>query len=160
MTPTFLPLASGRLALWHRPGRRAVPRLIAAGCDRVVTLLSEREGARELGDCIAAAGLRWSWIPLPDARPPQGRRHDAACEALAAIRRALEAGESVLVHCSAGMHRTGMVGYALLRACGQAPAEALATLRRLRPHAHDGLTPPRREWAEAVVAELHRAREC
>jgi len=36
------------------------------------------------------------------------------------------------MHCSAGIHRTGMMGHAVLRLAGLDAAEAQATLRRLR----------------------------
>ena len=42
----------------------------------------------------------------------------------------LKAGESVLVHCAAGMHRTGMSCYIVLRLAGKTIDETLAGVLR------------------------------
>jgi protein-tyrosine phosphatase len=52
---------------------------------------------------------------------------------------ALETGESVLVHCSAGIHRTGMLTFALFRWLGLSEPEALAVLATIRPATREGI---------------------
>jgi hypothetical protein len=50
-------VAGGKLALTHRPRLADLERLRAGGVTHVVTLLSEREGALELGNAVTKAGL-------------------------------------------------------------------------------------------------------
>ena len=62
---------------------------------------------------------------------------DVVVEAVAAIRRALGRGDRVLVHCSAGLHRTGTVAYAVMRARVWSRDEAREGLRRMRKETAD-----------------------
>lgn len=144
-----VPPGPGRLALWHRLRTRVIPYLPRSGCDRIVTLLSESEGAQAVGDLVRGAGLDWTWIPLPSGRPPEGKRDRMVREGIRQISLALDAGESVLIHCSAGMHRTGMIAYALLRGRGVACEAALELIEAIRPHTRSGLTPERMAWGES-----------
>lgn len=143
----------GRLALWHRPKLRAIAYLPRAGCDRIATLLSEREGAREIGVAVEAAGMEWSWIPLPGGRPPLGSASRRAQEGLLQLSERLDDGKSILMHCSAGMHRTGMMAYALLRRRGLDAADALARIEEMRPLTRQALTPGHLEWGDAWAGE-------
>ena len=150
---TWVPVGAGRLALSHRPGARLVPHLAATGCDVVVTLLAEHEGAGEIGRAVEAAGLRWVWLPLRSGRPPAGKNENArVLETLPALSRLLDEGRSLLIHCSAGMHRTGMVGYVLLRWRGLAASAVLEHMERMRPHARRILVAPHLAWGDGLVA--------
>ena len=149
----WVPVGRGRLALWHRPKLRAIPYLANAGCDRIVTLLSEREGAPDIGAAVKKAGLTWSWVPLASGRPPEGHLDRTAREGVRAIVVRLEAGESVLLHCSAGIHRTGMFAYALLRCAGFGEGASLRRIAELRAHTRGGLRKAHLTWGDAMAAE-------
>ncbi|MGQ0735195.1 MAG: protein-tyrosine phosphatase family protein [Acidobacteriota bacterium] len=153
--PRFVVVRPGRFGLWHRPPRRVIPHLASAGCTRIVTLLSEREGATEIGRLAADAGLQWTWLPLASGRPPLGRQNASVPAVLDALSLALDGGETLLIHCSAGMHRTGMVAYALLRRRGMTRDEALATIGEARVSTRQALTPAMLEWGDqwALVAD-------
>ncbi len=146
-------VGSGRLALWHRPKLKAIAYLPRAGCDCLTTLLSEREGAPEIGAAVEAAGMEWSWIPLSEGRPPVGAAERRARRELLALSRRLDAGRAILLHCSAGMHRTGMMAYALLRRRGHDAADALARIEAMRPLTRQALTAAHLGWGEAWVAQ-------
>ena len=133
----WLSLGGGRMALWHRPGGKACAKLCAvANATLVVTLLSEREGAEGIGRNAIAAGLEWRWFPLDGADAEYLETEDAVetlRRAAVAVTDALRTGASVLVHCSAGIHRTGCVAYAVLRMCGFSVAQSRAALAAMRP---------------------------
>jgi hypothetical protein len=147
---TLVPVGAGTLALTHRPKKTDLPAFRARGVTHLVTLLTEREGANDLGALATAAGLTWIGCPLQgaDIAAPL----DAVAPALAAATRALAAGGAVVVHCSAGIHRTGMFGYALLRCTGLDPDAARATLRQLRPVTADGVGDERLAWGDRIAA--------
>jgi protein-tyrosine phosphatase len=63
---------------------------------------------------------------------------------------ALERGRSVLIHCAAGIHRTGMVAYGLLRWCGHSADEALTLIGQMRTHTRDGLQPKQLQWGDEI----------
>ena len=63
----------------------------------------------------------------------------------------LGADTPVHVHCAAGMHRTGVIGYTLLRLNGYTPTSALDAIEEIRPITHHALTvyyPALRGYAE------------
>jgi predicted protein tyrosine phosphatase len=141
-------LLGGRLAVDHRPRLRSLPVLKQAGTTHVLTLLSAREGAEAIGKAARAAGLAWLWLPLEDASPPAESRDPEIRAAFDEVARLLRSGASVLVHCSAGIHRTGMIAYALLRHIGQSAEQSQETLRALRPFTAVGVGSERLAWGD------------
>lgn len=144
-------VGAGAIALTHRPKVRALPALRAAGVTHLVTLLSRREGAAALGAAAQAAGLDWTWVGLPNGQQPPPELRDEIAAGLAKVAALVDAGARVVVHCSAGIHRTGMFGYALLRTCGLEPAAARETLAALRAATADGVGDQRLAWAEDLA---------
>jgi len=145
-------VGAGAAALTHRPKLKALPAMRAAGVTHLVTLLSEGEGAPIIGAAARAAGLEWIWLGLPNAQRPKSPLRDEIAAGLAALSTLIAAGAHVAVHCSAGIHRTGMFGYALLRTCGLAPEAAMETLATLRPVTAEGVGDQRLAWAEELAA--------
>jgi protein-tyrosine phosphatase len=99
---------------------------------------------------------RLTWRPLdqgqlaighkPGARPPAADRDEEIRAAFARMDVELASGGRLYVHCSAGLHRTGMFAFAYLRHRGLSPAEAVALIRELRPLTADELTEERLAW--------------
>ncbi|MBA3825538.1 MAG: tyrosine-protein phosphatase [Ktedonobacterales bacterium] len=149
----WVAVGAGRLALRGRPGKQWLDHLAATGCTRVVTLLSAREGAEALGQAIQQQGVAWTWLPLANASTPQGDAATRLITALPALSAALDRGEAIVIHCAAGIHRTGMVAYALLRWRGLAEADARATLARLRPTTANGMQARHFAWGDGLCAD-------
>lgn len=150
--PTFLSLAGGRLALGHRPKKSALVALASEGCTHVLTLMAEREGAPQVGEFSRATGLRWLWFPLDNGDPLPAARARDAHDLLDQLTSLLHAGGSVFVHCSAGIHRTGMITNALLRRLGLPQGQARAALRELRQVTAEGVGEHRLAWGDRLVA--------
>mmetsp|Transcript_5925 Transcript_5925/g.8138 ORF Transcript_5925/g.8138 Transcript_5925/m.8138 type:complete len:103 (-) Transcript_5925:226-534(-) len=73
--------------------------------------------------------------------------------------------ERALLHCAAGIHRTGVLSYTLLRFGGFSTREkAMEGIKKMRQHTYDGVKDWRIDLAEeiilpAVVVELESGRE-
>lgn len=151
----WVSVGGGRLALTHRPKLRGMSDLRAEGCVRLVTLLAPREGAERIGALAREAGLAWTWLPLANGQPPTGEEAWRAIErGLATLAAHLRQGESLALHCSAGIHRTGMIAYALLRTLGNTPEQALDAIERMRPVTRAGLTDARQRFGDAIAAQM------
>ncbi|HEX6392861.1 MAG TPA: protein-tyrosine phosphatase family protein [Acidimicrobiales bacterium] len=69
------------------------------------------------------------WRPIPDLHVPS---RDDAVELLAEVRSRLDGGQSLLMHCGAGIGRTGTIAAGVLITMGESPAHAIARLRAHR----------------------------
>mmetsp|Transcript_30723 Transcript_30723/g.57406 ORF Transcript_30723/g.57406 Transcript_30723/m.57406 type:complete len:124 (-) Transcript_30723:111-482(-) len=64
--------------------------------------------------------------------------------------------EKALLHCAAGIHRTGICTYTLLRCSGEAKTrkEAMERIKAIRLHTHDGVKDWRINLAEEILIPL------
>lgn len=146
---TLLPLLSGTLAVGHRPPLRSLRALKAAGFTHVATVLSEAEGAITIGDKAKSSGLNWIWIALGSTKNLPARRKPEVMRGLEAMRSALEHGGRIYLHCSAGIHRTGMIAAALLFHLGRTEGETRLALATLRPLTAAEMGSARLDWARS-----------
>jgi len=105
------------------------------GAGLLVTLLERHELAR-LGNLKREArrlSLAWLHHPIPDMRPPASPR--ALFPVVDRLLADLGAGRTAVVHCWAGLGRTGTVAACLLVARGRRAAQAVAQVRAVRPGA-------------------------
>lgn len=152
-------LFGGWLTISHRPKRALLPQLAEAGYSAVVTVLGVNEGADPLIGDVERAGLVSIWIPLAKAEPPS----DSSVVAMIVDRfddmyGRLSAGERVFLHCSAGIHRTGMLTYGFLRREGMEVGEALGLLNELRQVTGNGVGASRLAWGDWLASEFPASR--
>jgi hypothetical protein len=153
---TWVLVGAGRLALWHRPGRRLFDAIRDAGCSHLVTLLCEREGASQIGEAAQAAGLAWRWLPMSNSEEPIGAARTALEHGLAELSTLLDEGRSLVIHCSAGIHRTGMIAYALLRCRDHTRDQAITIIGQARAHTRDGLRERLLCWGDDIATRQVR----
>ncbi|ELR23540.1 ADPribosylation/crystallin J1, putative [Acanthamoeba castellanii str. Neff] len=126
------------------------------GITHVVTLLndqSEEKKARVVERQAKKQGAEWIWLPLQGASPPPPEDFARILAAMRQLREALAKEDTgVLVHCSAGLHRTGMIANALLRFIGHDEAGALEVLRQSREKTASGVGKHRVAWADTFLA--------
>ena len=149
----FVRVGNGRIALFHRPRKADLPNLPKIGCTHLVTLLKESEGAEHIGKLAENARLNWVWLPVPNGKYPQGEVHERLVQALPELSRLLDEGSSLLIHCSAGIHRTGILAYGLLRWRGMNRKKALSVIRRLRKETYEGMGEKRLRWGDDIAAD-------
>ena len=144
----------GTLGLVHCPGRNQagdpgrhwrrdlacdVAAIAAWRPSAVLTLIEAREfsrlGVPELARALQASGREWHHLPIPDLGTPGPEFVDAWARAKGRVLGSLGRGERVLIHCAAGLGRTGMVAARLLTELGMSPADAIRRVRAARPGA-------------------------
>ena len=140
----WMDVGGGRLTLAAAPTAARVAEFKDRGATRFVTLLMAIEPPCDVvrGAC-SALGLGWSHVPLSGGRVAGPDDAASLRRVVAEIVELLRAGERVVVHCAAGLHRTGIVGYLVLRCTGLADAAAMAGLLTMRQITHSEMTMPR-----------------
>lgn len=149
---------SGRIGLAPIPGRTGayeadLAMLLRWGAGLVLTMTTEpeleRAGASGLAADLAAAGVAWRHLPVPDfgAPPPPV---DAMWPRVSGEAHALLSHEGrVFVHCFGGCGRSGMAVLRLLVEAGEDVESALARLRIVRPCAVE--TEEQKAWAARPI---------
>jgi predicted protein tyrosine phosphatase len=155
MRPVQLPPdVPGKLWLSSMPGRfEAWPAFLAAAQRSrlaLVVCLTQRDEMCELSPEYHAAAtsgslpFRWMNVPVPNFGVPQdkaGFRREIQ-EIAAALRR----GDPVLLHCAAGMGRTGSAAACVLKALGLATQDALERVRVAGSNPQNALQSGLVEW--------------
>lgn len=153
----FVPVLNGALGFFHRPSKGGLATLKGLGCTCVVTLLSPTENPHEIGNWCKQKDLKWVWVGLQGANKKllEGNKTTWMLrKALAEVHQHLINGDWVLVHCAAGIHRTGTFSYALLRISGYSQEDAMDTIRRIRQVTFDQCGQFRFELAENIAKQL------
>ena len=109
------------------------------GATAVITLVEPKEltllKVERLGEEVLRRNMLWFNLPIVDASIPDQRFEDKWESAGKQVRALLRGGRDVLVHCRGGLGRAGMIAARLLVELGTKPAEAIASVRAVRPGA-------------------------
>jgi protein-tyrosine phosphatase len=152
----FVRVGNGQLALFHRPRNEDFTSLRELGCTHVITLLKESEGAERYSILTKAAGMEWFWLPVPDGKYPERDLHERILQAMPVLSQLLDNGKSILIHCSAGIHRTGMVAYGLLRWRGLDRKQTLRIISLTRKETAEGMMEKRMRWGDENARPVHQ----
>ncbi|HAA11749.1 MAG TPA: hypothetical protein DCE41_08655 [Cytophagales bacterium] len=142
---------AGRLALSERPKVKELPGLLAEGCDRIVTILSINDKPQGIGRAAQALGIEWNWLQVAQASQLTAAEQNHFKAMGQTVYQAILKGESVLVHCSAGLHRTGMFAYALLRTQSLRHDSAMEMLGELRRETLEAFEEKYQRIAEKMI---------
>jgi ADP-ribosyl-[dinitrogen reductase] hydrolase len=144
-----VPGVAGRLGLTHCPGRKLrmgglrwdrnleidLDAIRDWGASALLTLNEEHElsmlGVSTLGE-LARARFDWIWLPIPDGDVPDAEFDRRWTVEGARLRDRLVAGEGIVVHCLAGLGRSGTIAARLLIEFGMSPPEAIRRVREVR----------------------------
>lgn len=111
--------------------------LQAWGTHTLVSLVELEEldiyGVADLPGKALARGIRHLHLPITDMDIPDHRFDRRWTQCGPQIRALLIEGERVLLHCLAGLGRTGTVAARILVELGMTPESAIGTVRRARP---------------------------
>jgi protein-tyrosine phosphatase len=112
-----------------------------SGIDAV---LSVNDGILVDVEDLEAAGISYACVPFSQNAPPVPGDLEICLEALPRafefVHEHIEAGKTVMVHCTAGKDRTGLLmSYFLMRTTAVTVEEAITAVRRVRPIALSAL---------------------
>lgn len=132
-------------------------RIRGEGAMTLVSLVEEHEFRHARVDdfrgAVTGAGLEWCHLPIPDFGVPGSSFEEAWQEAGPGLRWRLAQGGRVVLHCYAGLGRTGLVAARLLIEFGEPPLRAIALVRTIRP----GAIQSSRQEAYLVRMRHHRS---
>jgi len=107
------------------------------GAHALVSLIESEEfssyGVESLPALTTGLGIRHLHLPIQDMGIPDEKFERAWRTDGAALREMLLGGQRIVLHCLAGMGRTGTIAARLLVELGVQPAEAIGIVRRARP---------------------------
>jgi protein-tyrosine phosphatase len=142
-------IAGGKISVGPRPRLKLLKEFKQSGISHIWTLLSEHEGATDIEKAARKNALQWVWLPLANGKPPEQTSLDEIQQCFAQCQRLLSEGAQIYLHCSAGIHRTGMIAYAFCRFLGLSRAEALHIVEQLRTVTAEGVTEHRLAWGDS-----------
>jgi protein-tyrosine phosphatase len=140
---------NGTLSLGHRPKVKILKLYKHYGISHIWTLLSEKEGALDIRQATLNSDLEWVWLPLANGKEPEIDRLKEIEICFNMCKELLNSGANIHMHCSAGIHRTGMISYAFLRHLGYSGGDALAKLREMRTITSEGVGEERLKWGDS-----------
>ena len=128
---------AARLILGPRPGKKSKLSIKERGVTNILTLLSDREQPENVRKIAREIGASWHHFAIDGGHFDTLENVDlsALFKLYDEIAQASDA-PIIYLHCSAGIHRTGFVIYALLRYRGlsaEAARAEVATLRLVTP---------------------------
>lgn len=145
-----IPGVTGKLGLVACPGVRikggalsgrrlsqAIVKDVAAmvewGASGVLTLVEDHElsiaGVPDLPDRLDSAGLWWRHMPIMDMYIPELEFEEQWQSEGERLHQLLQQGDSIIVHCYAGLGRTGLIAARLLVEFGMQPEQAIEAVR-------------------------------
>jgi protein-tyrosine phosphatase len=141
----------GMQAIWQRQLEPDLQRLRQHyHTDLLITLLQAHELSElkipALFDQVCAAGMQSRWFPIRDFGTPDSM--PGLQQLVGQMLVALEAGQTIVVHCKGGLGRAGLVTASCLVALGYSPEAAFRIVRQARPGSVETLA------QEAYVAEF------
>ena len=124
---------------WKRDLDDDLEVIIAWGAQALVSLIEGYEFAMldvpEFLEKVRTLGIPWYHLPIVDLDVPD-KRFDEEWETVGQeMRRILADGGKIVLHCRAGLGRTGTIAARLLIEFGMDPREAIARVRQSRPGA-------------------------
>ncbi len=146
-----MPVLQGRLSIGHRPKIREIPLMKREGVTHVLTLLSKKEGAEKIGELVRKSDLEWIWHPMENADPPGSDQYEGYIKLFEKLQHILDSHGFIHVHCSAGIHRTGMIVFALLLHLGFNELDAKKVLSKLREVTQEYVGVERIEWGKDLL---------
>jgi protein-tyrosine phosphatase len=147
-------MLKGKLAISGRPGINKIKEL--KNIDIIVSLLKHKEkDVLELGEEIQANGIVWIWFPLAASNLP--KTEDMKIKVIklyAKLKMELENQKTIMIHCAAGVHRTGAFTNGLLRFCGFSKEKSKLLIKEMREVTAREAFAKHWNWSEQLISSF------
>lgn len=155
----WVKIGNGFLAIGHKPGKKiSFQGLKNEGTSAVLTLLNENEGAAAIGRQLQTVDIEWIHFPFSASKPHAGEAVEKVYRLYTQLSNLVFAGYKIYIHCSAGIHRTGMITYGFLRFIGMRRTEAFELLQTLREVTASQVGDQRLVWADQFGDQQYDAK--
>ncbi|MDO6460617.1 tyrosine-protein phosphatase [Granulosicoccaceae sp. 1_MG-2023] len=128
-----LRIGGGQKQNVNRQMKADLDAIVEWGARGVVTLVEEHElsiaGVSDLPERIRAERLWWRHMPMMDMYIPEEDFESDWVREGARIRNLLTHGENIIIHCYAGLGRTGLLAAKILVEFGMQPEDAIKRVR-------------------------------
>lgn len=148
----WVPCLNGYLAAAGAPSPHRLKEWKAQGATDILTLQRLNEMRSNLAEDVRALGLNGWHRPLSGRRLEASTDRDSLSDLGPILEILKEPGRGLVLHCSAGLHRTGLVFFLLLRSSGLSLEDAVSLIRESRPLTAEELL--RRTRKNGVLLEL------
>ena len=121
---------------WARDLALDLNAVVDWGATSLVSLVERHElsafRVSNLGEAAEEAGLEWHHLPIKDVHIPDERFERRWPYSGHVLRRRLQSGERIVLHCRGGLGRTGTIAARLAIELGETPQTALRRVREAR----------------------------
>src|SRR5690606_31239180 len=100
------------------------------------------------------SGMGWLWFPMESAQPIAEERYEELARLFRQMENILNQNGRIYIHCSAGIHRTGMITYAFLIYLGLGKEAAQLKLKELRGTTMENVGEERLAWGDNIVFKI------
>lgn len=124
----------------------------------VITLLHNDELPNQVRNmCLKRKGIKWNHIPLLGAKSEYFQSKETSelikKNILIIIDEMKNKPLTIYIHCSAGIHRTGVVLYTLLRLTGETEQSAMEAIKIIREETYNNCGAHRIKYAEDNIVQ-------
>ena len=145
----WVQVGNGFIAIGHKPGGKiSFGGLKNEGTTALLTLLQENEGAAAIGKQTETENIAWIWFPFSASSPHEGEAITQVYSLYNQLSDLVSKGAKIYIHCSAGIHRTGMITYGFLRFLEKSRTEGFEMLKTLRAVTAAQVGADRLLWAD------------
>jgi protein-tyrosine phosphatase len=151
----------GEIALSRMPGSVTrieddIAEIVLGNFVSVLTLISHKElnrhGGQRLSMLLSNKGIQWHHFPIDDYGTPQPSQDRDWFSLSKHFHQLLDRNRKILIHCYAGVGRSGMIALRLLVERGANPVQALEQIRLVQPGAIE--RPAQYTWATRIKHDI------
>lgn len=124
----------------------------------IITILSDKEGAEEIHKYTEEEGeIKWIHLPIRGANMTCLKKEETIkmiIECLLELYEDMKKNKRIIyIHCAAGLHRTGIILYTLLRITGETKENALNIIKDIRLETYKYCGEHRINYAESYLVK-------
>lgn len=148
--------SNSKVTCFRRPSLRSILAFKEVyGLNAILSCITAREKPQLIENKTKECGVKFYNIPFKKAKPNSLQKEETIQMLVEEIKKMynvlMTENLSLLIHCAAGVRRTGIVLYCILRLNGESKESALEIILKLREETRNGIGDYRVEYAEENI---------